>query len=115
MDRGTVEVILCFGSGFFISKSGSQFILSNHDLSRFYSSVGKDFNKWKMGVAFLLTTRRTPMVYSGTEILMTGEESIPATAQFREDFPGGWPDDERDAFSNDGRTPERLLITYSDC
>jgi glycosidase len=44
--------------------------LDNHDLSRFYSVIGEDLRKYKMGVAFLLTTRGTPSLYYGTEILM---------------------------------------------
>ncbi|MGG2324771.1 alpha-amylase family glycosyl hydrolase, partial [Salmonella enterica] len=34
--------------------------LDNHDLSRFYSVVGGDLRKYKMGIAFLLTTRGIP-------------------------------------------------------
>ncbi len=30
----------------------------NHDLTRFYTSVGSNLKKWKMGMAFLLTTTR---------------------------------------------------------
>ena len=60
----------------------------NHDLSRFYSSIGEDYNKFKMAMAVLLTTRGIPMIYYGTEYLMTGEE--PKGHGFiRADYPGG--------------------------
>jgi neopullulanase len=62
----------------------------NHDLTRFYSSIGEDLKKFKMAIAFLLTTRGIPMIYYGTELLMTGEE--PKGHGFiRQDFPlGEW-------------------------
>jgi glycosidase len=77
----------------------------NHDLTRYFTSVEEDLEKWKMGMAFLLTTRGIPMIYYGTEILMTGRESD-GHGGIREDFPGGWPGDERDAFTAAGRRPQ---------
>ncbi|MCF8303889.1 MAG: glycoside hydrolase family 13 protein [Bacteroidales bacterium] len=77
--------------------------LDNHDLTRYYSSVGKDMNKFKMGIAFLLTTRGIPMIYYGTEILKHGKEHE-GHGGIRTDFPGGWPDDDRNAFLPSGRT-----------
>src|SRR6185369_15074337 len=46
--------------------------LDNHDLSRFYSVIGEDTTKYKMGLAWLLTFRGIPQLYYGDEILMTG-------------------------------------------
>jgi len=46
------------------------------------------------------------MIYYGTEILMTGEESE-GHGYIREDFPGGWPDDTINAFMPTGRTAEQ--------
>ena len=60
----------------------------NHDLSRFYTSIGEDYHKFKMAMAVLLTTRGIPMIYYGTEYLMTGEESK-GHGFIRENFPGG--------------------------
>jgi glycosidase len=76
--------------------------LDNHDLSRFYSIVGEDLQKYKMGVAFLLTTRGTPSIYYGTEILMKNYAN--PDGKVREDFPGGWAGDRADKFRKDGRT-----------
>ena len=73
----------------------------NHDLSRFYSLMGEDFDKYKMGMVFLMTTRGIPMVYYGTEILMTGEENM-GHGYIREDFPGGWQGDKINAFTGEG-------------
>jgi glycosidase len=56
-----------------------------------------------MAMGFLLTTRGIPMMYYGTEILMTGREHE-GHGHIREDFPGGWKEDSRNAFSEKGRT-----------
>lgn len=76
--------------------------LDNHDLSRFYSMVGEDFEKWKMGIGWLLTTRGIPMLYYGTEILMTGYTD--PDAKVRADFSGGWKSDPVDKFTKEGRS-----------
>jgi glycosidase len=78
--------------------------LDNHDLSRFYSMVGEDFDKWKMGIGWLMTTRGIPMLYYGTEILMTGYTD--PDAKVRADFPGGWKSDVSDKFTKEGRTAQ---------
>lgn len=76
--------------------------LDNHDLTRFYTVVNKDLKKFKMGIAFLLTTRGIPSLYYGTEILMDSPK--PDHKYSREDFPGGWPGDPRNKFSPQGRS-----------
>lgn len=75
--------------------------LDNHDLSRFYSVVGEDLKKYKMGIAFLLTMRGIPSVYYGTEILMTGFSNPDGLV--RSDFTGGWANDSLNKFQASGR------------
>lgn len=75
--------------------------LDNHDLSRFYSVVGEDLRKYKMGIAFLLTMRGIPSVYYGTEILMTGFSNPDGLV--RSDFQGGWASDKQNKFLAEGR------------
>lgn len=76
--------------------------LDNHDLARIYSVFNKDFEKWKMAHAMLLTLRGIPCLYYGTEILMTG--FCDPDAHVREEFPGGWSDHKVNAFEKNGRT-----------
>jgi neopullulanase len=76
--------------------------LDNHDLSRFYSVVKEDITKYKMGAAFLLTTRGMPQWYYGDEILMKNYASL-SGVEAREDFPGGWAEDKTDKFAAAGR------------
>lgn len=94
-------------------------MLDNHDFSRFYTIVKEDFNKYKSGMAFLLTTRGIPQIYYMTEILGTGNE-WPSHGNIRKDFPGGWAGDPADKFTAAGRTEReneafnfaRTLIRY---
>ena len=58
----------------------------NHDLTRYFTSIHEDLDSWKMAMAFVLTTRGIPMLYYGTEFLMTGEESD-GHGFIRQDFP----------------------------
>ena len=70
--------------------------LDNHDMSRFYSVIGEDFAKYKMGIAWLLTLRGVPQIYYGTEVLMKNFSD--PDGKVRADFPGGWAGDKTDYF-----------------
>ena len=76
--------------------------LDNHDTDRYLSVMGDDFDKYKMGVTWLLTTRGIPSWYYGTEILMKNFK-VPTDAEVRRDFPGGFPDDKENKFTAQGR------------
>jgi glycosidase len=78
----------------------------NHDLNRFYSSIGQDLDQFKMGMVYIMTSPGIPMIYYGTEILMTGLESQ-GHGFIRTDFPGGWPDDTVNCFIRAGRTEDQ--------
>jgi neopullulanase len=89
----------------FVYKNPSKLVtfLDNHDSDRFLSVVGEDFDKYKMGLTLLLTTRGIPQVYYGTEILMKNTRN-PTDAEVRRDFPGGFPGDSINKFVAKGRT-----------
>lgn len=77
--------------------------LDNHDLTRIYTHLNGDLNKWKLGMTMLLTLRGIPCIYYGTEILMPGSTN-PTDALVRRDFPGGFPGDSLNKFKEDGRS-----------
>ncbi|MEZ4926007.1 MAG: alpha-amylase family glycosyl hydrolase [Saprospiraceae bacterium] len=77
--------------------------LDNHDQNRFFSVIGEDMNKFKLGIAFLLTCRGVPQLYYGTEILLKNFKD-PSDAEVRKDFPGGWAGDPVNKFVSSGRT-----------
>lgn len=71
--------------------------LDNHDISRFYSTIGEDINKYKTAFSWLMTFRGIPQMYYGNEILMTGVTS-PNDGYVRWGFPGGWAGDKPNKF-----------------
>ena len=80
--------------------------LGLHDTPRFLSEPGASIDGLQLAFTYLLTTRGTPMIYYGDEIAMRGG----GDPDNRRDFPGGWPEDPRNAFNPDGRTPDEARI-----
>ena len=76
--------------------------IENHDTDRFLGK-GKDSTALKQALAILLTVNRIPQLYYGTEVLMNGTKEI-TDGNVRKDFPGGFPGDEVNKFTRDGRT-----------
>ncbi len=100
---GVVKLYNTFANDFvYEDPTRNVVFLDNHDLSRFYSVVNEDFNKYKSGLAWLLTTRGIPQLYYGTEILMKNFASPDGLV--RDDFPGGWENDKKNKFTAEGRT-----------
>ena len=74
-------------------------------MNRFFSVVGEDIAKFKMGMAMLLTLRGIPHFYYGDEILMKNFKN-PTDQEVRYDFPGGFPGDQTNKFEASGRTAQ---------
>lgn len=73
----------------------------NHDMSRIYTQLNEDFDKYKLALTYIATVRGIPQIYYGTEILMKN----PGTEDhgiIRSDFPGGWKNDKTNAFTGKG-------------
>ncbi len=79
--------------------------LDNHDVTRFFNTVQKDPARFKLGLAFLLTTRGIPQLYYSTELMMDGDAK--SHPDIRRDFPGGWSGDAVNAFTGTGLSPEQ--------
>ena len=73
----------------------------NHDMTRFFTQIGENPGRFRLGLAFVLTTRGIPQIYYGTEILMTSPVHRD-DGLVRSDFPGGWPGDSVNAFTGKG-------------
>lgn len=76
--------------------------IENHDTDRFLGN-GKDSTALKQAYALLLTMKRIPQLYYGTEILMNGTKEK-TDGNVRQDFSGGFPGDKVNKFTNEGRT-----------
>ena len=60
----------------------------------------------KLACGVLLTARGIPELYYGDELgVFDGSDS-----DSRRDFPGGWPDDPKNGFKKEGRTPQQEAI-----
>lgn len=81
-------------------------LLDNHDRPRFITQAGGSAQKLKLGLSLLLTLRGIPQLYYGDEIGIPGGED----PDNRRDFPGGFPGDKNNAFTQAGRTPEQQEI-----
>ena len=80
--------------------------LDNHDLDRFVRKDDPDLRRYKQALAFLLTTRGTPQIYYGTEVLMDGKKEK-SDGYVRTDFPGGWAGDKENQFVASGRSAKQ--------
>ena len=76
--------------------------IDNHDTDRFLKN-GQNVPMLKQALTLLLTTRRIPQLYYGTEILMNGTKEV-TDGNVRKDFPGGWAGDTHNCFTAAGRT-----------
>jgi len=81
-------------------------LLGGHDDGRFMSEKGATIEGLKLANTLLFTTRGVPQLYYGDEIAMTGADE-PST---RGDFPGGFPRDQRNAFTRAGRTRQEQEV-----
>lgn len=79
---------------------------ANHDVPRLISEPGSSREKLLSAIALTLTLRGIPELYYGDEIGMSGG----GDPENRHDFPGGWPGDARNAFTQGGRTAEQQRI-----
>jgi glycosidase len=80
--------------------------LDNHDIARFMHHPKATVDGLLLAFTFQLTARGIPMLYYGTEIGLRGG----GDPDNRRDFPGGFPGDARDAFTEGGRTPDEQRI-----
>lgn len=80
--------------------------LGLHDMERFMNEKGATIHGLKLAFTLLMTTRGTPLIYYGDEIAMPGG----GDPDNRRDFPGGFPGDTRDAFTEAGRTADEQAV-----
>lgn len=77
--------------------------LDNHDLGRIFGNLDGDLERFKSAMSLLMTLRGIPMIYYGTEILMTGSGGAFGEGG-RKDFPGGFSGDADNKFKSRDRT-----------
>lgn len=80
--------------------------IGNHDMLRFMNEPNATYTGLKLAQTFLLTARGVPQIYYGDEIGIQGA----GDPDNRRDFPGGFPGDARDAFTDKGRTVDEQQV-----
>jgi glycosidase len=106
---GVNQLYQTLANDFLLKDPTTNFIfLDNHDMSRFFSVIGENVKKQKVGIQWLLTERGVPQLYYGTEILMKGFSNPDGLVRL--DFPGGWNGDKKNAFTGEGLTDDEKYI-----
>ncbi len=77
--------------------------VDNHDMERVMHFASGNPEKVKLVYTILMTTRGIPSIFYGSEIGMVGGRGH---GVLRAPFPGGFPEDERNAFESSGRTDD---------
>ncbi|HEY9816768.1 MAG TPA: cyclomaltodextrinase C-terminal domain-containing protein, partial [Candidatus Obscuribacterales bacterium] len=110
-DSGLSQLYYLLSQDFLYSDPMSNVtFLDNHDMSRVFEHLGKNEKHFKMAYAYLMTTRGTPQVYYGTELMMAHENRGGDDEGWRQTMPGGWPEDTRSVFTQEGRTDKENEI-----
>jgi len=78
----------------------------NHDTARISGTPQGTLARLKLAFGLIFTVRGIPELYYGDEIGMPGGRD----PDNRRDFPGGWTEDPRNAFTKIGRTLEQEEI-----
>jgi glycosidase len=81
-------------------------LADNHDMDRFMTQVGGDEDLFRLGMVFLATIRGIPQVYYGTELGMNNDTALGSHGAVREEFPGGWEGDKKNAFTGQNLSTE---------
>lgn len=74
----------------------------NHDTNRIFSLVKENIDLYKMALTYVLTAKRIPQLFYGTEVLMTSPTEGRHDGVVRSDFPGGFANSATNAFTGQG-------------
>ncbi len=75
----------------------------NHDTERIADIVKKNPDRAKLSMALLATMRGIPQILYGEELMLTSADMRMGHGGLRVDMPGGWPGDEVNCFTEEGR------------
>ncbi|MEN9335840.1 MAG: Neopullulanase 2 [Bacteroidota bacterium] len=105
-NKGMTRLYNSLASDFLYANTNNLLIFAeNHDTNRL-NQFYPEFEKYKLTMMLLATMRGIPQLYYGAEIGMAGDKNK-GDGDIRRDFPGGWPGDTQNAFTQAGRTPEQ--------
>ena len=101
-NSGMVQIYDNFVNDFLYPDTDNILVFAeNHDTPRI-NEIYPDIRDYKLVLSLIATVRGIPQIYYGSEIGMKGKKSL-GDGDIRQNFPGGWPDDEQNAFEESGR------------
>lgn len=106
-DKGLIKLYDGLANDF--AYSSPEYIMifpDNHDMSRIYTQLNENVEKTKMALSYILTLPRIVQIYYGTEILMNDTAKPGDHGLIRTEFPGGWSDSKKNAFTGEGLSEE---------
>ena len=75
----------------------------NHDTDRLGDVLRKNPRRVKIAMAMMATMRGYPQIFAGDELMFTSCDLSMGHGGLRVDFPGGWPGDKMNLFTDEGR------------
>ena len=87
--------------------------LSNHDVARIGDTFGNDPRRMKIAFTLLSTLRGIPQVFYGDEMMFVTRNPLRDDGRLRMDFPGGWPGDPVNLFTEEGRQKAAADSTWA--
>jgi len=108
-DSGLIKIYEGLANDFhYYDPKSIMLFADNHDMDRIHTWLEKDVQKTKMAMGLILTLPRIPQVYYGTEILMENSAKRGDHGLIRSDFPGGWSDDQVNAFKQEALSADQV-------
>jgi len=108
-NTGLIKIYESLSNDFYYEDPGSLLVFNdNHDMSRIYTQMKEDISKTKMAVGLMLILPRIPQILYGTEILMQDTAKPGDHGLIRSDFPGGWDNDQTNAFTGKNLKKDQL-------
>ena len=108
-NTGLIKIYENLANDFHYNDPNSLLIFNdNHDMSRIFTQMKENVNQTKMAMSIMLVLPRIPQVLYGTEILMQDSANPGDHGLIRTDFPGGWNDDNQNAFTGENLSEEQL-------
>ena len=108
-NTGLIKIYESLSNDFYYEDPESLLVFNdNHDMSRIYTQMKEDISKTKMAVGLMLILPRIPQILYGTEILMQDTAKPGDHGLIRSDFPGGWDNDETNAFTGKNLKKDQL-------
>ncbi len=103
--KGSIRTVFdCLSKDFLYPDPGNLLtFLDNHDVRRVMYVTQGDTSRTLLALKMLLTLRGIPEILYGTELGMMGGRG---DGTIRSDFPGGFPGDSLNAFTEKGRPPD---------